>query len=137
MANEFRFEDHPDPIKSTPVTDEAISDLASQYGLEFSDEYRAFLKAHNGFKFDRLNDVGPLAPGVETFDYIRYLFGIDTGFEYNDLRAYLAIPGVWEHPFSAFAYPVADGPGGDDFRRFVLHRQCRPTFCGHDERSDQ
>jgi hypothetical protein len=113
MANEFRFEDHPDPIKSTPVTDEAISDLASQYGLEFSDEYRAFLKAHNGFKFDGLNNVAPLAPGIETFDYIRYLFGIDTGFEYNDLRAHLAISGVWEHPFRAFAYPVADGPGGD------------------------
>lgn len=113
MANEFRFEDHPDPVKSPPVTDEAIDQLASQYGLEFSDDYRAFLKAHNGFKFDRLNNVAPLAPDIETFDYIRYLFGIDTGFEYNDLRPYLAMEGVWDHPFSTFSYPVADGPGGD------------------------
>jgi hypothetical protein len=95
------------------MADEAISELAAQYGFEFSDEYLAFLKAHNGFNFDRLNTAAPLAPGIETFDYIRYLFGVDTGFEYNDLRAYLARPGVWDNPFRAFAYPVAAVRGGD------------------------
>jgi hypothetical protein len=113
MANEFRFEDHPGVMKFKAVADEAISGLAAQYGFEFSDEYRAFLKAHNGFNFDRLNKAAPLAPGTETFDSISYLFGIDTGFEYNDLRTYLALPGVWDNPFRAFAYPVAEGAGGD------------------------
>jgi hypothetical protein len=113
MANEFRFEDHPDAMKFTAVTDEAIGALAAQYGLEFSDEYLAFLKAHNGFYFDPLHKAAPLAPGIKTFDFIRYLFGADTGFEYNDLRVYLAKPGVWDNPFRAFAYPVAEGRGGD------------------------
>jgi hypothetical protein len=113
MANAFRFEDHPDATKFTPVTDEAISALAAQYGLEFSAEYLAFLKAHNGINFDRLNKAAPLAPGIETFDSIRYLFGVDTGFQYNDLRAYLAMPSLWDNSFRAFAYPVGEGPGGD------------------------
>ncbi len=113
MANEFRFEDHPGVMKFKAVTDAAISGLAAEYGFEFSDEYRAFLKAHNGFNFDRLNKAVPLAPGIETFDGISYLFGIDTGFQYNDLRTYLALPGVWDNPFRAFAYPVAEGAGGD------------------------
>jgi hypothetical protein len=113
MANEFRFEDHPNAIKFTPVTDVAIGEFAAQYGLEFSAEYLAFLKAHNGVNFDRLSKAAPLAPGIETFDSISYLFGVDTGFQYNDLRAYLEIPGVWDNPFRAFAYPIGEGPGGD------------------------
>jgi SMI1 / KNR4 family (SUKH-1) len=113
MANEFRFEDHPDAVKFTPVTDEAIRELAAQYGLEFSREYLAFLKAHNGVNSDRLSKAAPLAPGIETFDSIGYLYGVDTGFQYNDLRAYLTIPGVWDNPFRAFAYPVGEGAGGD------------------------
>jgi hypothetical protein len=113
MANEFRFEDHPDATRFKPVTDEAIGELAAQYGLEFSGEYLAFLKAHNGVDFDRLSEAAPLAPDIETFDSIRYLYGVDTGFQYNDLRAYLAIPGVWDNPFCALAYPVGEGPGGD------------------------
>jgi hypothetical protein len=80
MANEFRFEDHPDAIRFKPVTDEAINSLAVQYGLEFSADYLAFLKAHNGVNFDLLGKAAPLAPGIETFDSIRYLFGVDTGF---------------------------------------------------------
>src|SRR4051812_12598932 len=113
MANEFRFEDHPDAMKFTPVTDAAVGALAAQYGLEFSADYLAFLKAHNGVDFDQLSTAAPLAAGTETFDSVRYLFGVDTGFEYNDLRKYLATPGVWDGPFRAFAYPVAEGPGGD------------------------
>jgi hypothetical protein len=113
MANEFRFEDHADAMKFTPVTDEAISELAAQYGLEFSDEYREFLKTHNGVDCGHLSKVAPLAPGIETFDSIGYLYGVDTGFEYNDLRAYLAIAGVWDNPFRALAYPVGEGAGGD------------------------
>jgi hypothetical protein len=113
MANEFRFEDHPNARKFTAVTDAAIGEFAAQYGLEFSDQYRAFLKTHNGYYFDRLSKAAPLAPGIETFEYIRYLFGVDTGFQHNDLRAYLSTPGVWENPWRAFAYPVAEGPGGD------------------------
>jgi hypothetical protein len=113
MANEFRFEDHPGTMKFKPVADAAIGELAAQYGLEFSDQYLAFLKAHNGFNFDRLIKAAPLAPGIETFDFVRYLFGVDTGFEYNNLRPYLAMPGVWDDPLRAFAYPVAEGPGGD------------------------
>lgn len=112
MTNEFRFEDHPG-VQFKPVGDAAIGDLAARHGLEFSDQYLAFLKDHNGFDFDRLNKAAPLGSGIETFDSIRYLFGIDTGFEYNDLRVYLSLPGVWEHPFRSFSYPVAEGPGGD------------------------
>jgi SMI1 / KNR4 family (SUKH-1) len=113
MANEFRFEDHSGARKFTPVTDAAIAALAAQYGLEFSDDYLAFLKAHNGYCFDGLSEAAPLAPGTETFDYVRYLFGIDTGFQYNDLREYLAAPGSWTDPFRAFSYPIGEGRGGD------------------------
>jgi SMI1 / KNR4 family (SUKH-1) len=113
MANEFRFEDHADARKFTPVTDGTIAAFASKYGFKFSADYIAFLKAHNGFEFNQLKRARPLAPGIETFDYVRYLFGIDTGFEYNDLRKHLAIPGVWDKPFRAFAYPIGDGPGGN------------------------
>jgi hypothetical protein len=113
MANEFRFEDYPDEMKFTPVTDKAIAALVTQYGLEFSADYLSFLKAHNGFYFDPIKAARPLAPDIETFDFIRYLFGVDTGLEYNDLRIYLAMPGLWDKPFRAFAYPVADSRGGD------------------------
>jgi hypothetical protein len=113
MANEFRFGDYLDEMKFKPVTTEALRVFAAQYGLEFSADYLAFLKAHNGFYFDRMASASPLAPGIETFDFIRYLFGVDTGHEYNDLRIYLAMPGHWDKPFRAFAYPVADSRGGD------------------------
>ena len=113
MANEFRFKDYPDAMKFTPVMEQAVGAFASQYGIEFSADYMAFLKAHNGFYFDPLDRAKPRAPGIETFDYVRYLFGIDTGYEYNDLRAYLAMPSIWDKPFRAFAYPIGDGRGGD------------------------
>jgi len=48
MANEFRFEDHPDTTKFKKVEHEAISALAAEHGLEFSTDYLTFLKAHNG-----------------------------------------------------------------------------------------
>jgi hypothetical protein len=113
MANEFRFGDYLDEMKFKPVTSEALRVFAAQYGLEFSADYLAFLKAHNGFYFDRMAVASPLAPGIEAFDFIRYLFGVDTGHEYNDLRVCLATPGVWDKPYRAFAYPVADSRGGD------------------------
>jgi hypothetical protein len=114
MANEFRFEDHPDTTKFKKVEDEAISALAAEYGIEFLSDYLTFLKAHNGVNFDGLSTAAPLAPGIETFDEIRYLFGVDTGFEYNDLRVYFGIDGFWTNPLlRAFAYPVGEGPGGD------------------------
>ena len=69
MANEFRFKDYPNEMKFTPVTDDAIGSLAAQYGLEFSADYRAFLKSHNGFYFDRMTAAERLAPGIETFDF--------------------------------------------------------------------
>jgi hypothetical protein len=114
MANEFRFEDYPDARKFKPVTDETIAAFTSQYGIEFSADYIAFLKAHNGFCFDELKGVRPLA--IETYDSIdslRYLFGIDTGFEHNDLRVFLANMYFWDKAFCAFAYPIGEGPGGD------------------------
>lgn len=49
MANEFRFEDHPNAAKFRPIGDAAISDFAAKHGREFSDEYLAFLNGHNGF----------------------------------------------------------------------------------------
>jgi hypothetical protein len=113
MANEFRFKDYPNEMKFKPVPEEAIGSLAAQYGLEFSADYRAFLKSHNGFYFDRMTSAAPLAPGIETFDFIRYLFGIDTGHPYNDLRQYLALPGVWDQALCAFACPVSDSRAGD------------------------
>ncbi|KZD25253.1 SMI1/KNR4 family protein [Tardiphaga robiniae] len=112
MANEFRFEDYPDAMTFKPVTDKAIAAFAAEQGIEFSSDYMAFLKAHNGFYFD-LDTASPLADGVETFDYITYLRGLDTGFEYNDLRVFLANAGLWDKVFRAFCYPVAEGRGGD------------------------
>jgi hypothetical protein len=114
MANEFKFEDYPDAMKFTPVTEQAIGALASQFGLEFSADYMAFLKAHNGFCFDGLKGVRPLAiEAYDTIDSLRYLFGIDTGFEYNDLRVFLSNMYFWDRAFCAFAYPIGEGPGGD------------------------
>jgi hypothetical protein len=113
VANEFRFKDYPNEMKFTPVTDQAIAEISKQYGLVFQEDFRAFLKAHNGFYFDRLTTAEPVASDVETFDYVRYLFGLDNGHEYNDLRIYLALPGVWDRAFCAFAYPVSDSRGGD------------------------
>jgi hypothetical protein len=113
MANEFRFQDYPNEMKFTPVTDAAIAALAKQHGLVFSADYLAFLKARNGFSFDGLTTAEPLAPNIETFDFMHYLFGIETGHQYNDLRVYLSMPGVWEKPFCDFAYPVGEGRGGD------------------------
>jgi hypothetical protein len=112
VANEFRFEDYPDAMTFKPVTDQAIAAFAAEQGIAFSSDYIAFLKAHNGFYFD-LNRALPLAEGVERFDYVNYLRGIDTGFEYNDMRVFLANAGLWNKAFRAFCYPVAESRGGD------------------------
>jgi hypothetical protein len=112
MANEFRFEDYPDAMTFKPVTDKAIAAFAAEQGVEFSADYTAFLKAHNGFYFD-LDSAQPLAEGIETFDFITYLRGLDTGFEYNDLRVFLSHAELWDKTFRAFSYPVAEGAGGD------------------------
>jgi len=69
MANEFRFKDYPSEMKLKPVTDDAIGSLATQYGMEFSADYRAFLKSYNGFYFDRMISAAPLAPGIATIDF--------------------------------------------------------------------
>ena len=112
MANEFRFEDYPDAMKFKPVADETATAFAEEQGIAFSSGYRAFLKAYNGFYFD-LDRADPLAEGVETFDSVRYLRGIDTGFEYNDMRVFLAGADLWDKAFRAFCYPVAESSGGD------------------------
>ncbi len=113
MANEFRFEDYPDAMTFKPVMDKAIAAFAAEQGIEFSSDYTAFLKAHNGFYFDLDLTASPLADGVETFDSVRYLRGLDTGFEYNDLRVFLADADLWDKAFRAFCYPVAESHGGD------------------------
>lgn len=120
MANEFRFEDHPDAAKFRPIADAEINDFAAKLGLEFSDEYLAFLKRHNGFDFDRLNEAAPLGPGMETFDDIGYLFGIDTGFEYNDLRFTSRCP-VLGSPQSA-PFPIRSPRGRVATRPFRSSR---------------
>ncbi|KAA0078329.1 SMI1/KNR4 family protein [Tardiphaga sp. P9-11] len=112
MANEFRFEDYTDAMTFKPVTDKTIKAFAARQGIEFSPDYTAFLKTHNGFYFD-LNRAKPLAEGVETFDSIRYLHGLDTGFEYNDIGVFLAKADLWHQAFRAFCYPVAESHGGN------------------------
>jgi len=112
MANEFRFEDYTDAMTFKRVTDKAIKAFTAEQGIAFSPDYTAFLEAQNGFYFD-LHRAEPLAEGVETFDSIRYLFGLDTGFEYNDMRVFLAKADLWDQAFRAFCYPVAESHGGD------------------------
>lgn len=112
VANEFRFEDYPDAMTFNRVSDETIAAFAAEQGIALSSDYTAFLKSQNGFYFD-LDEALPLAPGIETFDQLRYLWGVDTGFEYNDMRVFLAKAGLWDKAFRAFCYPVAESPGGD------------------------
>lgn len=112
MANEFRFEDYPDAMTFKPVTDMVIAAFAKQHGIVLSSDYTAFLKAQNGFYFD-IDKARRLAGGIKTFDFVRYLHGIDTGFEYNDMRVFLDTAGHWDKAFRAFCYPVAEGRGGD------------------------
>jgi hypothetical protein len=110
--NTFRFEDHPNARRFAPVDPARIEALSGRLGVVFCDDYLAFLARFNGYDFDSLTAAAPWAEEHHLIDYVRYLFGIGTGFEYNDLETELG-KSIVDPAYLRLLYPIGKGPGGN------------------------
>ena len=110
--NAFRFEDYPNAARFRPVAPANIEALAKRHDLTFCDDYLAFLQRHNGYNFDSITAAPPWAREHRLIDFLRYIFGIETGWEYNDLAR--RIDGhILDPAYLRFVYPIGQGPGGN------------------------
>jgi hypothetical protein len=110
--NAFRFDDHPEGQKFAPVVETEIAALEKRRGFVFCDDYRAFLRRLNGYNFDSLTSAPAWAKDYFIVDYVRYLYGVGTGWRYNDLDEALDCCAL-DLAYLGFVYPIGAGPGGN------------------------
>ncbi len=89
-----------------------IEALEKRYGFTFCEDYLAFLRRYNGYNFDSLTAAPDWAIEYNLIDFLQYIFGIETGWQYNDLALEIA-RGIIDPAYLRFVYPIGKGPGGN------------------------
>jgi hypothetical protein len=110
--NVFRFEEHPEAKTFDPIEHANVEALAQQLQVTFCSDYLAFLQRFNGYDFDSLTVAEPWAEKHHVIDYLQYVFGVETGYQYNDLAIELK-KSIIDPAYLRFVYPIGKGPGGN------------------------
>lgn len=111
--NVFRFEQHPEARAFPCTTLEAIAAMSQRLGLRVLTDWAAFLLAHNGYDFNTVTKGEPLKAPFKYVETAVYMFGVGTGFEFNDIDAVMRETTTLQRPYRALLTPIGMCSSGD------------------------
>jgi hypothetical protein len=111
--NVFRFEEHPEARVFPRTTPAAIGAMSRRQGLRVLTDWAAFLLEHNGYDFNTVTHGRPMCAPYDYAETALYMFGVGTGFEFNDIDAVLNDEPRLEQPYRALLTPIGRCAGGD------------------------
>jgi hypothetical protein len=111
--NLFRFEDHPEARVFPPTTPESIAAMSRRQGVRVPTDWAAFLLERNGYDFNTVTAGKPVRAPFNFADTAMYLFGVGTGFEFNDLDDVLSDEAVFQRPYRSLMTPIGMAAAGD------------------------
>jgi len=111
--NVFRFEEHPEARAFPCTTPEAIAVTSRRHGIRVLTDWALFLLEHNGYDFNTVTVGRPTHAPFKFAETALYMFGVDTGFEFNDLDEVLKAGAALEDPYRRLLTPVGMCAGGN------------------------
>lgn len=111
--NVFRFEEHPEARVFPRTTPEAISAMSRRQGVRVLTDWASFLLERNGYDFNTVTVGKPLLAPYRFADTALYLFGVGTGFEFNDIDQVLNDETRLERAYRQLLTPIGLCAGGD------------------------
>ena len=110
--NVFRFEEHPEARVFPQTTPEAIAMMSRRLGIRVLTDWALFLLEHNGYDFNTVTAGRPMRAPFRYAETALYMFGVGTGFEFNDLDEVLKNGAALEDPYRRLLTPVGMCAGG-------------------------
>jgi len=110
--NVFRFEEHPEARVFPQTTPEAIAMMSRRLGIRVLTDWALFLLEHNGYDFNTVTAGKPMHASYKYAETALYMFGVGTGFEFNDLDEVLKNGAALEDPYRRLLTPVGMCAGG-------------------------
>jgi hypothetical protein len=111
--NVFRFEEHPEARVFPRTTPEAIAAMSRRLGIRVLTDWAAFLLEHNGYDFNTVTVGRATHTPFKYAETALYMFGVGTGFEFNDLDQVLKDEAVLERSYRQLLTPIGMCAGGD------------------------
>jgi hypothetical protein len=111
--NVFRFEEHPEARVFPCTMPEAIAAMSRRHGIRVLTDWALFLLEHNGYDFNTVTAGKPTHAPFKYAETALYMFGVDTGFEFNDLDEVLKDGAALEDPYRRLLTPVGMCAGGN------------------------
>lgn len=111
--NVFRFEEHPEARVFPRTTPEAIAAMSRRLGIRVLTDWAAFLLEHNGYDFNTVTVGRPTHTPFKYAETALYMFGVGTGFEFNDIDQVLKDEGTLERAYRHLLTPIGMCAGGD------------------------
>jgi len=111
--NVFRFEEHPEARVFPCTTPEAIAVVSRRHGIRVLTAWALLLLEHNGYDFNTVTVGKPTHAPFKFAETALYMFGVDTGFEFNDLDEVLKAGAALEDPYRRLLTPVGMCAGGN------------------------
>jgi hypothetical protein len=111
--NVFRFEEHPEARVFPRTTPEAIAAMSRRLGIRVLTDWAAFLLERNGYDFNTVTAGRPTHAPFKYAETALYMFGVSTGFEFNDLDEVLKDDTILDRPYRRLLTPIGMCAGGD------------------------
>jgi hypothetical protein len=111
--NAFRFEEHPEAHVFPHTTPQAIAAMSRRLGVRVLTDWAAFLLDHNGYDFNTVTVGRPMRAPFSYAETALYMFGVGTGFEFNDIDEVLKDERALEHAYRRLLTPIGMCAGGD------------------------
>ena len=121
--NVFRFEEHPEARVFQHTTPEAIAVMSRRHGIRVLTDWALFLLEHNGYDFNTVTAGKPMHASYKYAETALYMFGVGTGFEFNDLDEVLNNGAALEDPYRRLLTPVGMCAGGDLLAQIIAGPQ--------------
>jgi hypothetical protein len=111
--NVFRFEEHPEARVFPRTTPEAIAAMSRRLRVRVLTDWAAFLLEHNGYDFNTVTVGRPTQAPFKYAETAMYMFGVGTGFEFNDIDEVLKNETTLERAYRQLLTPIGMCAGGD------------------------
>jgi hypothetical protein len=111
--NVFRFEEHPEARVFPRTTPEAIAAMSRRLRIRVLTDWAAFLLEHNGYDFNTVTVGRPTHVPFKYAETAMYMFGVGTGFEFNDIDEVLKDETTLERAYRQLLTPIGMCAGGD------------------------